>query len=55
MAAANLSLVIDPSLLVLDGPLVENGGDLLERVRTVISRIIPRPPKVGARPWARER
>jgi predicted NBD/HSP70 family sugar kinase len=46
MAAANLSLVIDPSLLVLDGPLVENGGDLLERVRSVISRIIPRPPKV---------
>jgi predicted NBD/HSP70 family sugar kinase len=46
MAAANLSLVIDPSLLVLGGPLVENGGDLLERVRTVISQIIPRPPKV---------
>jgi predicted NBD/HSP70 family sugar kinase len=46
MAAANLSLVIDPSLLVLDGPLVENGGDVLERVRAVISRIIPRPPKV---------
>jgi len=46
MAAANLSLVIDPSLLVLHGPLVENGGDLLERVRSVVSQIIPRPPKV---------
>jgi predicted NBD/HSP70 family sugar kinase len=46
VAAANLSLVIDPSLLVLDGPLVEDGGDVLERVRSVISRIIPRPPKV---------
>jgi len=46
MAAANLSLVIDPSLLVLHGPLVENGGDVLERVRSVVSQIIPRPPKV---------
>jgi predicted NBD/HSP70 family sugar kinase len=46
MAAANLSLVIDPSLLVLNGPLVENGGDVLEQVRSVVSRIIPRPPKV---------
>jgi len=46
MAAANLSLVIDPSLLVLSGPLVEPGGDVLERVRTVVSQIIPRPPKV---------
>jgi len=46
MAAANLSLVIDPSLLVLNGPLVEDGGDVLERVRSVVSRIIPRPPKV---------
>jgi predicted NBD/HSP70 family sugar kinase len=46
MAAANLSLVIDPSLLVLNGPLVENGGDVLEQVRSVVSRIIPRPPRV---------
>jgi predicted NBD/HSP70 family sugar kinase len=46
MAAANLSLVIDPSLLVLNGPLVETGGDVLERVRRVVSQIIPRPPKV---------
>ena len=46
MAAANLSLVVDPSLLVLSGPLVEGGGEVLERVRTVISQIIPRPPKV---------
>lgn len=46
MAAANLSLVIDPSLLVLSGPLVETGGDVLERVRVVVSQIIPRPPKV---------
>ena len=46
MAAANLSLVIDPSLVVLNGPLVEDGGDVLERVRSVVSQIIPRPPKV---------
>jgi predicted NBD/HSP70 family sugar kinase len=46
MAAASLSLVIDPSLLVLNGPLVEDGGDVLQRVRHVVSQIIPRPPKV---------
>jgi predicted NBD/HSP70 family sugar kinase len=46
IAAANISLIIDPSLLVIGGPLVENGGDVLERVRGVVSQIIPRPPKV---------
>jgi predicted NBD/HSP70 family sugar kinase len=46
LAAAHVSLVIDPSLLVLSGPLVGSGGEMLERVRAVVSRIIPRPPKV---------
>jgi predicted NBD/HSP70 family sugar kinase len=46
LAASHLSLVIDPSLLVLSGPLVGSGGEMLERVRAVVSRIIPRPPKV---------
>jgi predicted NBD/HSP70 family sugar kinase len=46
MAASHVSLVIDPSLLVLSGPLVGTGGEMLERVRAVVSRIIPRPPKV---------
>jgi predicted NBD/HSP70 family sugar kinase len=46
IAAANLSLVIDPSLLVLSGPLVGAGGGVLERVRSVVSQVIPRPPKV---------
>jgi predicted NBD/HSP70 family sugar kinase len=46
VAAANVSLVIDPSLLVLSGPLVGDGGEVLERVRAVVSRIIPRPPRV---------
>jgi predicted NBD/HSP70 family sugar kinase len=46
MAAAHVSLVIDPSLLVLSGPLVGDGGFVLERVREVVSQIIPRPPKV---------
>lgn len=45
-AASHLSLVIDPSLLVLSGPLVGNGGEVLERVRAVVSRIIPRPPRI---------
>jgi hypothetical protein len=46
MAAAHVSLVIDPSLLVLGGPLLASGSDLLERVRAVVARINPRPPKV---------
>jgi glucokinase len=46
MAAAHVSLVLDPSLLVLSGPLVANGSEVLERVRAVVSRINPRPPKV---------
>jgi predicted NBD/HSP70 family sugar kinase len=46
MAASHVSLVIDPSLLVLSGPLVGTGGEVLERVRSVVSRIIPRPPRV---------
>jgi predicted NBD/HSP70 family sugar kinase len=46
LAAAHVSVVIDPSLLVLSGPLLGDGGDVLERVRTVVSRVIPRPPRV---------
>jgi predicted NBD/HSP70 family sugar kinase len=46
LAAAHVSLVIDPSLLVLSGPLVEGGGEVLERVRAVVGRMLPRPPKV---------
>jgi predicted NBD/HSP70 family sugar kinase len=46
LAAAHVSLVIDPSLVVLSGPLLGDGGEVLERVRAVVSRIIPRPPKV---------
>jgi predicted NBD/HSP70 family sugar kinase len=46
MAASHVSLVIDPSLLVLSGPLLGSGGEMLERVRQVVARIIPRPPKV---------
>jgi len=46
MAASHVSVVIDPSLLVLSGPLVAAGGEVLERVRGVVARIIPRPPRV---------
>lgn len=46
MAASHVSLVIDPSLLVLDGPIIGTGGEMLERVRSVVSRIIPQPPRV---------
>ncbi len=43
MAVANLSVVIDPSLVVLGGALASQDGALLDEVRRIVSRIIPAP------------
>jgi len=48
IAATHLSLVIDPSLLVFGGSLVEHDGGLLEEIRGIVTRVIPRPPRVEA-------
>jgi predicted NBD/HSP70 family sugar kinase len=48
MAATNLSLVLDPSLIVLGGPLAGEGSPLLDEVRRIVTRIIPSPPEVKA-------
>jgi glucokinase len=48
IAAANVCSVLDPSLVVLGGSLIAQGGALVDRVRCVISKIIPTPPPVVA-------
>jgi glucokinase len=41
IAAANLSLVLDPSLIVLGGALVVQGEPLVREVRRIVARILP--------------
>jgi predicted NBD/HSP70 family sugar kinase len=48
IAAANVSCVVDPSLVVLGGALGMQGELLLQRVRQIVGRIIPAPPIVVA-------
>jgi glucokinase len=45
MATANLCSVLDPSLVVLGGALLANGG-LLDPVREIVGRIIPMPASI---------
>jgi predicted NBD/HSP70 family sugar kinase len=45
IAATNLSLVIDPSLLVIGGPAVEHEY-FMDQVRQVVAKIIPAPPEI---------
>jgi predicted NBD/HSP70 family sugar kinase len=46
IAAANLILVLDPSLVVLGGALVDQGEPLVPEVRRIVSRIAPGPSEV---------
>jgi predicted NBD/HSP70 family sugar kinase len=48
IAAANVSCVVDPSLVVLGGALGMQGEPLLERVRQIVGRIMPAPPAIIA-------
>jgi glucokinase len=43
MAIANLSVVLDPSLIVMGGALATQGPSLVEDVRRVVARIVPTP------------
>jgi predicted NBD/HSP70 family sugar kinase len=45
IAATNLSLVLDPSLLVLGGPAVEHEL-FVDQVKQVVAKIIPAPPEI---------
>lgn len=46
MATANLSLVIDPSLIVLGGVLATRGPLLIQEARRIARRIVPVPPRI---------
>jgi predicted NBD/HSP70 family sugar kinase len=46
IAVANLSLVLDPSLVVMGGALFEQGGDFAGAIRKVVRRIDPSPPEI---------
>jgi predicted NBD/HSP70 family sugar kinase len=43
IATANLSVVLDPSLIVFGGSLIAQAPSLVEEIRTVVSRIVPTP------------
>jgi glucokinase len=42
IAIANLSVVMDPSLIVLGGALVTQGPRLIDDVRAIVERVVPR-------------
>src|SRR5258707_9055359 len=46
IAVANLSLVLDPSLVVLGGTLITQGKPLVQQVRRIVGRIVPAPVEV---------
>jgi glucokinase len=48
IAAANVCSVLDPSLVVLGGSLAAQGDAFIDRVRSIIGRVIPTPPPVVA-------
>jgi predicted NBD/HSP70 family sugar kinase len=43
VATANLSVVLDPSLIVMGGSLVAQGPALVDEVRRVVAQIVPTP------------
>jgi len=46
IAAANVSCIVDPSIVVLGGALGMQGEPLLQRVRQIVGRIMPAPPAI---------
>jgi glucokinase len=46
IATANLSIVLDPSLIVLGGALFAEGKPLVSDVRRIVGRIVPTPPRI---------
>jgi predicted NBD/HSP70 family sugar kinase len=46
LAATNLALVLDPSLIVFGGPLLAPDSPLLDETRRIVRRIIPKPPEL---------
>jgi glucokinase len=46
MATANVSSLLDPSMIVLGGALVAQVPEIVDRVRTIAARILPSPPEI---------
>jgi len=46
IAVANMSLVLDPSLVVLGGALSGQGDPFVSQLRRVVARIVPAPPEI---------
>jgi glucokinase len=46
MAIANLSVVLDPSIIVVGGPLFGWGPALIEDVRRIVAQIVPTPARI---------
>jgi predicted NBD/HSP70 family sugar kinase len=54
MAVANLSVVVDPSLIVLAGALVVQGEPLVHEVRRIVSKVVPTAPQIVVSALAEE-
>jgi predicted NBD/HSP70 family sugar kinase len=46
IAVANLSVVIDPSLVVVAGALVAEGEPVVAEVQRIVGRVVPAPPQI---------
>lgn len=46
IAVANLSVVVDPSLVVLAGALVAEGLPVVSEVKRIVQRVVPAPPEI---------
>jgi predicted NBD/HSP70 family sugar kinase len=46
IAVANLSVVIDPSLVVVAGALVAQGEPVVPEVQRIVKRVVPAPPEI---------
>jgi len=54
IAVTNLSLVLDPSLVVLGGALPAENDSFVDGVRRVVQRVIPSPPEIAVSKLGRE-
>ena len=54
IATANLTVVIDPSLVILGGALIAQAPSLVDDVKKIVARIVPEPSEIVASPLGQE-
>jgi predicted NBD/HSP70 family sugar kinase len=54
IATANLTVVIDPSLVILGGALIAQAPSLVDEVKKIVARIVPAPSAIVASPLGQE-